>query len=59
MPTDVGHRRHLGVFHRFINLAESGWLDLASIVSRRIKRDEVNDGIALTARADGVRIVIV
>jgi Zn-dependent alcohol dehydrogenase len=29
------------------------------MVSRRIKLDEVNDGIALTARAEGVRTVIV
>jgi hypothetical protein len=29
------------------------------MVSRRIKLDEVNDGIALTARAEGARTVIV
>jgi hypothetical protein len=29
------------------------------MVSRRIKLDGVNDGIALTARAEGVRTVIV
>jgi len=40
-------------------LTEPGRLDLASMVSRRIKLDEVNDGIALTARAEGARTVIV
>jgi len=55
----VGGAQILRDFPRFIRLAESGRLDLASMVSRRIKLEEVNDGIALTARAEGVRTVIV
>ena len=44
---------------RFVRLAESGRLDLGSLVSERIKLDEVNDGIAMLRRAEGVRTVIV
>ncbi|MGF7239280.1 MAG: Zn-dependent alcohol dehydrogenase [Frankia sp.] len=45
-------------FPRFIRLAEAGRLDLGSMISRRIKLDEVNDGIGLLTRAEGVRTVI-
>jgi S-(hydroxymethyl)glutathione dehydrogenase / alcohol dehydrogenase len=46
-------------FPRFIRLAESGRLDLGSMVSHRISLSEINDGIDLLRRADGVRTVIV
>lgn len=44
---------------RFIRLAETGRLDLGAMVSRRITLDEINTGIDLTARGEGVRTVIV
>lgn len=55
----VGGAQILRDFPRFIRLAESGRLDLGSMVSKRIKLDEINDGIDLAARAEGVRTVIV
>jgi len=55
----VGGSQILRDFPRFIRLAEAGQLDLGSMISQRIKLDEINDGIALLARAAGVRIVIV
>ena len=55
----VGGAQVLRDFPRFIRLAETGQLDLGSLVSRRIKLDEVNDGVAALDHADGVRTVIV
>jgi S-(hydroxymethyl)glutathione dehydrogenase/alcohol dehydrogenase len=55
----VGGSQILRDFPRYIRLAESGQIDLASMVSRRISLDEVNDGIAALHEADGVRTVIV
>ena len=55
----VGGSQILRDFPRFIRLAEVGQLDLGSMISQRIKLDEINDGIALLARAAGVRTVIV
>ena len=55
----VGGSQILRDFPRFIRLAEVGKLDLGSLVSRRIKLDEINDGIDLLTRAEGVRTVIV
>ncbi|MFA1546249.1 Zn-dependent alcohol dehydrogenase [Actinomadura chokoriensis] len=55
----VGGAQILRDFPRFIRLAEAGRLDLRSMVSRRIGLDEINDGLALTSRAEGVRTVIV
>ena len=55
----VGGSQILRDFPRFIRLAEAGQLDLGSMISRRIKLDEINDGIALLTRAEGVRTVIV
>jgi S-(hydroxymethyl)glutathione dehydrogenase/alcohol dehydrogenase len=55
----VGGSQILRDFPRFIRLAESGQLDLGSMISQRIKLDEINDGIALLTRAEGVRTVIV
>jgi S-(hydroxymethyl)glutathione dehydrogenase/alcohol dehydrogenase len=43
---------------RYIHLAETGRLDLAAMVSRRITLDQVNEGIDLLDRADGTRTVI-
>jgi len=55
----VGGSQILRDFPRFIRLAEVGQLDLGSMISQRIKLDEINDGIALLTRTQGVRTVIV
>ena len=55
----VGGSQILRDFPRYLRLAESGQLDLGSMVSRRIGLDEVNEGIRLTEQAEGVRTVIV
>ena len=55
----VGGAQILRDFPRYVRLAESGRLDLGSMVSRRISLDEVNEGIALLDRAEGTRTVIV
>ena len=55
----LGGAQILRDFPRFIRLAESGRLDLASLVSRRIGLAEINDGIELLRHADGVRTVVV
>lgn len=55
----VGGSQILRDFPRFIRLAETGQLDLGSMVSQRIKLDEVNHGFDLLHRAEGVRTVIV
>jgi len=55
----VGGAQILRDFPRFIRLAETGQLDLGSMISHRIKLDEINDGIALLTRAEGTRTVIV
>jgi S-(hydroxymethyl)glutathione dehydrogenase/alcohol dehydrogenase len=55
----VGGAQILRDFPRFIRLAESGQLDLRSLVSKRISLDQVNEGIDLLDRAEGVRTVIV
>lgn len=54
----VGGAQILRDVPRYVRLAESGRLDLGSMVSRRISLDEVNDGIELLERAEGVRTVI-
>jgi S-(hydroxymethyl)glutathione dehydrogenase / alcohol dehydrogenase len=54
----VGGAQVLRDFPRFIRLAELGKLDLGSLVSRHITLDEVNAGIGLLDRAEGVRTVI-
>jgi S-(hydroxymethyl)glutathione dehydrogenase / alcohol dehydrogenase len=46
-------------FPRLIRLAESGRLDLASMVSRRITLDQVNDGLDAIERGEVIRSVIV
>jgi len=55
----VGGAQILRDIPRFVRLAESGQLDLGSLVSRRISLDEVNDGIEALDQAEGVRTVIV
>jgi S-(hydroxymethyl)glutathione dehydrogenase/alcohol dehydrogenase len=55
----MGDAQILRDFPRFIRLAETGKLDLGSMVSRRIKLDEVNDGLNWLGLAEGVRTVIV
>jgi S-(hydroxymethyl)glutathione dehydrogenase/alcohol dehydrogenase len=55
----VGGAQILRDFPRFVRLAEVGQLDLGSMISHRIKLDEINDGIDLLSRAEGVRTVVV
>jgi S-(hydroxymethyl)glutathione dehydrogenase/alcohol dehydrogenase len=55
----VGGSQVLRDVPRFVRLAEAGRLDLASLVSRHIKLDEINDGIDGLQRAEGTRTVIV
>jgi S-(hydroxymethyl)glutathione dehydrogenase/alcohol dehydrogenase len=55
----VGGAQILRDMPRYVGLAESGRLDLGSLVSQRISLDEVNDGIDLLDRAEGTRTVIV
>jgi len=55
----VGDAQILRDFPRYIRLAETGKLDLGSLVSRRIGLDEINDGLDALHRAEGVRTVIV
>jgi S-(hydroxymethyl)glutathione dehydrogenase / alcohol dehydrogenase len=55
----VGGAQILRDIPRFVRLAESGQLDLGSLVSRRISLAEVNDGIDALDQAEGVRTVIV
>jgi S-(hydroxymethyl)glutathione dehydrogenase / alcohol dehydrogenase len=55
----VGGSQILRDFPRFIGLAEAGKLDLGSMVSQRITLDEINKGIDLVHRAEGVRTVVV
>jgi S-(hydroxymethyl)glutathione dehydrogenase / alcohol dehydrogenase len=54
----MGDAQILRDFPRFVRLAEAGRLDLGSLVSRRIKLDEINDGLDLLRQAEGVRTVI-
>lgn len=55
----VGGAQILRDFPRYIRLAESGKLDLGSLVSKRISLAQINHGIELMEAADGVRAVIV
>jgi S-(hydroxymethyl)glutathione dehydrogenase/alcohol dehydrogenase len=54
----VGGAQILRDFPRFIHLAESGRLDLGSMVSQRMTLDQINDGLELLTKAEGVRTVI-
>jgi S-(hydroxymethyl)glutathione dehydrogenase / alcohol dehydrogenase len=55
----LGGAQILRDFPLFIRLAETGKLDLGALVSRRISLDEVNAGIHMVERAEGLRAVIV
>jgi len=55
----VGGAQILRDFPRFVRLAESGRLDLGSMVSHTIPLADLNDGIDQLRRADGVRTVVV
>lgn len=55
----TGGAQILRDFPKFIGLAEAGKLDLSSMVSQRITLEEINKGIDLVNRAEGVRTVIV
>lgn len=55
----MGGAQALRDIPRFLRLAESGQLRLDTMVSRRIALDDVNEGIELLHRADGIRTVIV
>ena len=46
-------------FPRLVALAESGRLDLASMVSRRIRLDDVNDALQEMEHGEIIRSVIV
>jgi S-(hydroxymethyl)glutathione dehydrogenase/alcohol dehydrogenase len=54
----IGGAQILRDFPRFIQLAETGQLDLGSMVSQRISLDEINDGIEMLHRSEGVRTVV-
>jgi S-(hydroxymethyl)glutathione dehydrogenase/alcohol dehydrogenase len=55
----VGGAQILRDVPRFLRLAEAGRLRLDSMVSHRIPLDDVNDGIELLRKADGLRTLIV
>jgi len=55
----VGGAQILRDFPRFVRLAESGRLDLGSMVSHTIPLADLDDGLEQLRRADGVRTVIV
>ena len=55
----IGGSQILRDFPRYIGLAESGKLDLGSMVSQHITLDEINKGIDLVHRAEGVRTIVV
>jgi S-(hydroxymethyl)glutathione dehydrogenase/alcohol dehydrogenase len=54
----MGDAQVLRDFPRFIALAESGKLDLGSLVSNRIGLDQINDGLDALHRAEGIRTVV-
>ena len=55
----VGGSQILRDFPRFIRLAETGQLDLGSMVSKHISLAEINEGIDRLTRVEGVRTVVV
>jgi S-(hydroxymethyl)glutathione dehydrogenase / alcohol dehydrogenase len=55
----VGGSQVLRDMPRYVRLAESGQLRLDSMVSNRIKLEEINHGIDLLNRAEGIRTVII
>jgi S-(hydroxymethyl)glutathione dehydrogenase/alcohol dehydrogenase len=55
----MGGSQILQDYPRYLRLAETGQLDLESMVSHRITLDQVNEGVLALHRAEGVRTVIV
>lgn len=55
----VGDAQILRDVPRFIALAESGQLDLRSMVSRKIRLDQINEGLDALQRVEGTRTVVV
>lgn len=55
----VGGAQILRDFPSFVRLAESGRLNLGAMVSKRISLSEINEGIEMMERGEGVRAVIV
>jgi S-(hydroxymethyl)glutathione dehydrogenase/alcohol dehydrogenase len=55
----VGGSQILRDFPRFVRLAETGQLDLGSMVSQQISLESINDGIELVEHAEGVRTVVI
>jgi len=55
----VGGAQILRDFPLFIRFAETGKLDLGSLVSKRLSLDDINEGLHMVERADGMRAVIV
>lgn len=55
----VGGSQILRDFPRYIRLAETGQLRLEDMVSHQISLDQINDGIDMLNRADGIRTVII
>jgi S-(hydroxymethyl)glutathione dehydrogenase/alcohol dehydrogenase len=45
-------------FPRFVELAETGRLDLEAMVTKRIGLDDVNDALGAVERGDVIRSVI-
>jgi S-(hydroxymethyl)glutathione dehydrogenase/alcohol dehydrogenase len=54
----VGGAQILRDFPRFIRLAETGLLDLGSLISHRIHLDQINEGLTLLTHSQGTRTVI-
>jgi S-(hydroxymethyl)glutathione dehydrogenase/alcohol dehydrogenase len=55
----MGGSQILQDYPRYLRMAETGQLDLGSMVSQRIALDQVNEGVEAMHRAQGVRTVIV
>ncbi|MFL6053295.1 MAG: hypothetical protein ACJ72W_10325 [Actinoallomurus sp.] len=43
---------------RFVDLWRGGWLDLESLITRRIRFEDLNDAIATLERGDAIRQVV-
>ena len=55
----VGGAQILRDFPRFIRLAEAGLLDLGSMISQRIKLEEINEGFSALRSGQVARGVVV
>ena len=45
-------------FVRLLGLWRAGRLDLEAMITRRLKIDEINDGLAALRRGEGIRQVL-